>query len=123
MKLPLHQIRLFLIVSITLIGLFLFHQKSIIAKTPVVPTVVPVTNLIHVSNSSTCIRDPDIQFFMYHYIRFNDPNDAKSTQDLSVDPRDFETQLSYVRKQADTNQITLMLGNDFSSSVKNGCFP
>lgn len=123
MKLPLHQIRLFLTVSITLIGLFLFHQKSIITKTPVVQAVAPVTNSIHVSNSPTCIRDPDIQFFMYHYIRFNDPHDAKSTQDLSVDPRDLDIQLSYIRKQADANQITLMLGNDFLSSVKNGCFP
>lgn len=123
MKLYIYRIPLFLIVSITLIGLFLLYQKSIITKTLVVQAVAPVTNSIHVSNSPTCIRDPDIQFFMYHYIRFNDPYDAKSTQDLSVDPRDLDIQLSYIRKQADANQITLMLGNDFLSSVKNGCFP
>lgn len=44
-----------------------------------------------------CIRHPHIDYFMYHYIRLNDPHDTPGTQDLSVDPRDFATQMNYVR--------------------------
>lgn len=59
------------------------------------PITLP-TSSIEV-NPPPCITDPDIQFFMYHYIRAHDPRDNIFTTDLSVDPKDFRTHMQYIR--------------------------
>lgn len=73
--------------------------------------------------ASTCIKNPYINYFMYHYVRSHDPRDNASTRDLSIDPSDFRKHMSYIRNQADTKSITLMRGVDFIASIKSGCFP
>ncbi len=60
---------------------------------------------------------------MYHYVRSPDPRDNPSTRDLSVDPRDFRTHMSYIRDQANIWNIHLMNWEDFIMSLKSGCFP
>jgi hypothetical protein len=47
-----------------------------------------------------CIHAPQIDYFMYHYIRSNDPHDNASTDDLSVDPQEFRRQMSYIHDLA-----------------------
>lgn len=72
----------------------------------IVPGRNIVSDLLHTpappSPSLSCIRKPDIHFFMYHYIRDADPYDTPSTQDLSVSPALFEAHMQKVRSIADT---------------------
>lgn len=123
MKLPIYWIPLFLTVNIALLGLFLFHQKNITTKTTAAPTITPIIRAIPIPNSPTCIRDPDIQFFMYHYIRTHDPRDNAYTRELSVDPQEFRKQMSYLRDRANEWKIILMNGWDLVSSIATNCFP
>lgn len=73
--------------------------------------------------SKICIHEPEIDFFMYHYIRSHDIHDAESTRDLSVDPRDFRTHMQYISDISKDRKITLMNGIDFIESLESGCFP
>jgi hypothetical protein len=59
--------------------------------------ITPPTSSIAV-NPHPCITDPDIQFFMYHYVRAHDPRDNIFTTDLSVDPKDFRTHMQYIQE-------------------------
>lgn len=71
----------------------------------------------------TCIKKPRIDYFMYHYVRSPDPRDNASTRDLSIDPQDFRTHMSYMRDRANEWKIALINGADLISSLKSGCFP
>lgn len=90
---------------------------------------VPAKNLV--SSESTiptipqkiCIQHPEISFFMYHYIRDDDPKDTITTHELSVPPGVFREQLNYIHELARNKSITLMNGEDFLKSYQSWCFP
>jgi hypothetical protein len=60
------------------------------------PVTLP-TSSIEV-NPPPCITNPDIQFFMYHYVRAYDPRDNIFTTDLSVEPKNFKTHMQYIQE-------------------------
>ena len=60
---------------------------------------------------------------MYHYIRDDDPRDTKITHDLSIPPSVFDGQMNVIEKLAQSGSITLMKGDDFMNTLKNGCYP
>lgn len=90
-----------------------------------IETHVPPKKIEQVTTPShpVCIRDPDIQYFMYHYVRYYDPHDTRQTHTLSVEPKNFEKQMAYVRTIADGGFIVLMQGKDFLTAVQKQCFP
>lgn len=117
-KIPFYRIFLLIITVSLLFYLLQFQENKNIAKTTTLPVISK-----NIENPKPCVRNPDIQFFMYHYIRSHDPHDNASTQDLSVDPEDFRTEMSYVRDRANEWKITLMNGVDLIASLQSRCFP
>lgn len=71
----------------------------------------------------TCINEPDIQFFMYHYVRTHDSRDNAATRDLSIDPRDFRAHMTYIDKLREAWKISTMNGEDFLKALATHCFP
>lgn len=80
-------------------------------------------NLSSNSGNAICVENPNIQFFMYHYIRDDDIRDNSITHDLSVPPAIFDSQMQYVEKLAASRSVTLMNGADFLTALDTKCFP
>jgi hypothetical protein len=55
-----------------------------------------------------CIKNPHIEFFMYHYIRDHDPKDTLFTKELSVPPAVFEEHMRKIKSLAKQKRVTLM---------------
>ncbi len=70
-----------------------------------------------------CAKNPKIRFFMYHYIRNDDPLDTIGTHNLSIPPSIFDGQMNMIEKLSQSGSITLMKGEDFLSSLKSSCYP
>ncbi len=70
-----------------------------------------------------CIRDPNIQFFMYHYIRDHDHRDNATIKELSIAPNLFEKHMQEIEALAKKGLITLMHGDAFIKSQQSWCFP
>jgi hypothetical protein len=58
--------------------------------------------------SKICIKNPHVEFFMYHYIRDQDPKDNIFTRELSVSPTIFEIHMKKVADLASKKKIILM---------------
>jgi len=69
-----------------------------------------------------CIKNPEISFFMYHYIRDDDIHDNSTVHNLSIPPSLFDEQMREVAKLRDESTISLMYGSDFIESWKKNCF-
>lgn len=70
-----------------------------------------------------CFSDPNIQFFMYHYIRDHEPKEPATTHELSVAPGLFEEHMKMIRDMTTKWEITLMRGDDFLRALSTKCFP
>jgi peptidoglycan/xylan/chitin deacetylase (PgdA/CDA1 family) len=72
--------------------------------------------------TSECVKNPEISFFMYHYIRDDDIHDNGTVRNLSIPPSLFNEQMREVAKLRDESAISLMYGSDFIESWKKNCF-
>lgn len=70
-----------------------------------------------------CIQKPQIDFFMYHYVRDYDTRDNWIARDLSIPPAKFREHMMRIRELANAKKISLMKGDDFLKAMKWGCFP
>lgn len=117
--------------SLILIALFGFFGISALSSNtaasqhpqrgkPIVPStskyITPVTEW-------SCTKNPEIAFFMYHYIRDDEPADNKMTRNLSVTPQNFESHMQTVAELAKSWKITLMKWDDLVQAMKMNCFP
>lgn len=75
------------------------------------------------SNMPSCVQNPKITFFMYHYIRNNDTRDTPTTTGLSVPPTLFDAQMAEVERLKEAGKITLMNGEKFLDALDSNCFP
>jgi hypothetical protein len=55
-----------------------------------------------------CIKNPMVEFFMYHYIRDYDIHDNQTTKNLSVPPKIFEEHMKKIQSLVNDKKITLM---------------
>jgi hypothetical protein len=58
--------------------------------------------------SKTCIKNPHIEFFMYHYIRDHDGRDNAIVKELSVSPALFEEHMKKIVSLREQKRITLI---------------
>ena len=70
-----------------------------------------------------CSKNPQITFFMYHYIRDHDKKDDLFTKDLSVPPVLFSAHMRRVEQFAESGKIILMTGSEFLKAEQENCFP
>lgn len=89
---------------------------------PVANAEIP-TIILQDTHKKTCIKNPKISVFMYHYVRAVDPNDTPTTHGLSVTPQNFQSHMTMIRKLADEQKITLMTGENFEKAFIKNCFP
>ena len=100
----------------------LYHQ-IIEKKSPIqIPTWEQIESRTE-NRGAICIKNPQVEFFMYHYIRDHDPHDTATTKELSVAPSLFEAHMQKVESLAKEKKITLMKWDEFLESLKSGCFP
>lgn len=85
--------------------------------------IVSSEPLVIIPQDKLCIKDPNIEFFMYHYIRDHDPHDNFYTKDLSVAPVLFEAHMLEIESLAKEKKIYLMQWNDFIYALDSWCFP
>ncbi len=101
------------------------HEKWITTPTNRQQSEVHTGMVIVSSETSTeiCIRDPQVRFFMYHYIRDDDTRDTHGTRELSIPPNLFEGQMQAIHRLESAGLVTLMRGKDFVKAVRSGCYP
>ncbi len=61
-----------------------------------------------IPEKTLCIKNPQVRFFMYHYIRDYDIHDNQTTKNLSVPPKVFEEQMQKIQSLVNDKKITLM---------------
>jgi peptidoglycan/xylan/chitin deacetylase (PgdA/CDA1 family) len=98
-------------------------QVEILSCDPHTGYIIPDntnTGTIEVTN---CIKEPDIQFFMYHYVRTHDPRDNAATTDLSIDPWNFREHMKYVQKLRNDWIVYTMNWSELIEAIQRDCFP
>lgn len=76
----------------------------------------------HQAQALPCIKNPEISYFMYHYIRDDDKRDTSITRWLSIPPKIFENQMKTVQRLATEEKIYLMRWDEFEQSMLKNCF-
>lgn len=119
------KVQIFIKLFMLFLGVLFMYRMSIPIHSYQEKKVVPIIASWTTESlpSQICFREPEIDFFMYHYIRSHDERDNSATQDLSIDPTAFRTHMSYVRSLVSEWKVSVMNGNDFIDSVESGCFP
>ncbi len=82
----------------------------------------PIQNTTQKIQQNTCIKNPEITFFMYHYIRDDDIHDNSTVHNLSIPPTLFDAQMKEIGKLRDESIVSLIHGDDFIQSWKDKCF-
>jgi peptidoglycan/xylan/chitin deacetylase (PgdA/CDA1 family) len=105
---------------LSLVLLYFILEWGFFSASPNNTTLPPLPTI---KEKTPCFQEPEIQFFMYHYIRDHDLRDAPATRDLSLAPHDFRTHMAHIRELSNRGDITLMSWGDFLNSIQTGCFP
>lgn len=124
-----------LICTLTIAGLLSVYGFQNSINTPVLDNpqkiILPISSIwvnsvywsTGTTNINNCITDPEIQFFMYHYIRDHDPRDNIFTTDLSVSPANFRLQMNHIQSLRKEWRIYTMNGSDFIAAKERKCYP
>ena len=81
------------------------------------------TSISSWAEQKVCVKNPNVQFFMYHYIRDYGPRENPMTKNLSTPPALFEAHMQKIQSLANAKSISLMQWDDFLEGVRSGCFP
>lgn len=87
------------------------------------PEILTETNKHQEQATPSCIQNPKIEFFMYHYIRHTLPGESADLKKLSVSPEIFREHMATISLLAKNHKITLMNGSNLVKAMKNNCFP
>ncbi len=113
------------VIILILCGLFVFSPIWI--STTIAPKwemqISSGTSISSWIEQKICVKDPNVQFLMYHYIRDHDRSDTVITRDLSVAPALFERHMQKLSDMSKQGKIMLMKWDDFLEGVRSGCFP
>ncbi len=100
---------------------YVFFERVVLTPWETLPTTGD--EMVSSGVIQSCIKNPHIEFFMYHYIRDHDMHDALTTKDLSVDPALFRRHMQKIQSLAVEKKISLMKWDDFIASIRSWCFP